>query len=627
MPYSDWTTIRRNLFDDPQVNTVTNPPWYPQTGAVAQVGGANRFTQTASGDQRIGALCQLTPSTLHTVRARVRGSLARSSWQLVYRHTAPGGSTPTIASGQTISDTVDTEFEFTFTTGSGASGATSGVYFINASGNASELLDVIALEIEVGDTTGQGYIGAPTSADLERVIFESTNDASDTLYQTRTWTAPVALPKKERLKPSDLLVEFRDKDLVRQGSIPIDDLRLKMQPVFNGVGSWAIQLPSEHRAVPYMRTPGAGIIVTNLKTGETLLSGPTSKPSKKKTIADVKGTTTIAGLTDDRLLWDARAFADPAQTIPEDATTANDVRSGQASQLMRVYVNRNIGAGSPAGRRGTSLRNKITLGPDPALGPVTTRRPRYDILGDLLYGIGLEANLGFRLVQVGDHLQFQVYQPTDRSAFIRLDVTNGTLQDQIVEFAPPEVTRMIVAGHGEGVERQMLLMSTAESTQAEEDWGLIIEEFKDQRNTGDEEELEAAGLERLNEAGFTKVAVKATPSNDQTMIFMTDFFLGDKVGIVIDDQEQPSTIITEAAIVLDNTGLRTAVAIGDVADFDSDSALRQQMADTQKRVSNLEQNLEVAAPVNQAALTTGLAKLVGLGLTTAEARAIAGLPA
>ena len=405
-----------------------------------------------------------------------------------------------------------------------------------------------------------------------------------------------ALMASVALRPEDLLVEYRNKSLGRDGSIPLQDLRLKMQPVYNGVGAWMVQLPAEHRAASYLRAPGAGIIVTNLKTGQTLFSGSTSKPSKKASIHDAKGLVTIAGLSDDRLLWDALAFADPTNADPAAATVANDVRTAVGSTLMRLYVTANIGPASPVGRRGTSLRNAIVLGADPALGATTTRRPRYDVLGDLLKGIAQETGMGFRLVQVGTSLQFQVYQPVNRTSTIRLDIHNGTLQDQEVEHAPPEVTRMIVAGQGEGVERQMISMTTAASTTAESDWGLIIEEFRDQRNTDVVDELEAAGLERLNDAGFTKVALKAVPSNDQTMIFLTDFFMGDRVSVVIEDQEQPNSIITEAAIVVDSQGITTAVAIGDIADFDSDSYLRQQLTDTQKRVDNLERNAEATAP-------------------------------
>lgn len=406
------------------------------------------------------------------------------------------------------------------------------------------------------------------------------------------------------LRPQDLLVEYRDKSLVRKGSIPIEDLRLKMQPVFNGVGSWLVQLPAEHRAVPYLRAPGAGIVVTNLRTGVTLMSGSSSKPSKKTSMVDPKGMVTVAGLTDDRLLWDALAYPQPDNSNPATQTLANDVRTANGESLIRAYVALNIANGAialpapiawaPAGRRG-GLRNFLRLqAVNSGLGSSTTRRPRFDILGDLINGIALETGIGFRIVQVGSVLELQVYQPVDRQATIRLDVLNGTLQEQEIEFAPPEVTRMIVAGQGEGAARQMVSVTSAAATSAEADWGLIIEEFKDQRNTNVTTELTAAGVERLNEAGFTKVALKAIPSNDQTMIFLTDFFMGDRVQVVVDGQEQPNSIITEAAIVVDSNGIKTAVAIGDVADFDSDSALRQTLTDTQRRVDNLERNAEAA---------------------------------
>jgi hypothetical protein len=409
----------------------------------------------------------------------------------------------------------------------------------------------------------------------------------------------------QRLRPDDLLVEFRDKNLERQGSIPIKDLKLKFQPVYNGVGSWLVTLPAEHRAVPYLRTPGAGIIITNLVTGKVLMSGSTSKPTKKATISDPKGMTTIAGLDDNRLAFDARAFPKPAEADPAlQAPNSHDVRSGTGEAIMRQYLAYNIANGAlavggpvtwaPAGRLG-GLRNFLRLEQtNKGLGTVTTQRARFDNLGDLLNKISAESGgLGWRIVQVGSVLEFQVYQPTDRSAFIRLDVVNGTLQETNVEFAPPELTRSIVAGQGDLEERQFIQVTTVASTQAETDWGLIIEDFKDQRQTNVTTELQAAGTGDLNERGFTKVAVKAVPSNDQTMIFLTDFFLGDKVSVVIEGQEQPNSNITEAAIVVDEGGMKTAVAIGDINDFDSDSALRQTVTDNTRRIDAIERNIEI----------------------------------
>jgi hypothetical protein len=395
------------------------------------------------------------------------------------------------------------------------------------------------------------------------------------------------------LNVDDLLVQYRDRNLVLQGSIPKDDLSLKMQPVHNGVGSWSLTLPAEHRAVPYLRTPGAGVVVTNLSTGEVVMSGSTSKPSQKKTVTDVKGTTTIAGLSDDRLLWDARCYPQPSNPDVSTQNVSHDnFATTDAESLMRHLVDANIGPSAPAARRTGSLREFLVLeAANTNLGAAVDKPVRFANLGDTLVDIATLRDLRFRVVQVDGMLEFQVGAISDLTDFIRLDVVNGTLQEQAVEFAPPEVSRVIVAGQGEGVERQFILRTNSEAAQAELDWGFIIEEFKDQRNTDDSTTLEQSGDEILAEKGYTKVALKAVPTNEDTMVFQEDYNLGDRITVVIDGQETTSTI-TEAAIVANKNGVTSAVAIGDIRDFDSDSALRQTVADTQRRVGELERNAE-----------------------------------
>jgi len=399
------------------------------------------------------------------------------------------------------------------------------------------------------------------------------------------------MPSKP-LRADDLLVEVRDRNLVRRGAIPAQDLSLKIQPVFNGIGSWSISLPAEHRMTSRLRAPGSGIIITDHETGEIVMSGSTSKPSKRSTASDPDGMVSLAGLSDDRLLWDARAYPDPANANSATQAFAYDTRTGNAETLLREYAAYNVSSGDAPAGRVAGLRDFLRLeATNKNLGSTLTKRVRFDNLGELMSEIAIEGGgLGFRVVQVGEELEIQIYEPTDRTAFIRLDVKNGTLDEESVEFAPPEVTRMIVAGQGEGVDRQFVDVTTAEATAAEDDWGLVIEEFKDQRQTDILDELESAGLGELLERGYTKVAVKAVPSNDQSMVFLRDFKLGDKITIVVDGQET-KTNITEAAIIVDSSGLRSGVAIGDIADFNRESALRQTVEDTTRRVEKLETNI------------------------------------
>lgn len=603
MPYTDWLETRRNIYPDPRFNTGNIVALY--SSSTKAVSGDVLTVTRGTANGGLAAMLYSIPHGANlpaSARVQVRRKPGTPDGRMLDVNLASyaGGSGlawGTNGSG-TVRITLTDDWQDVALTGyiSQSTATAMGVQFVcQYTWDIGDGFEVRWPVVEAAMTVGDPFNGDDTDTDTVRYFWAGAVNNSASVEEQRVFEYPPAPRGSETIRPQDLLVEYRDRNLVRQGSIPIEDLQLKIQPVFNGVGSWSVTLPAEHRAVPYLRAPGAGIIVTNLLTGETLLSGSTSKPSKKATSADPKGMATIAGLSDDRLLWDALAFPQPSNANPATQTAANDVRTAKASTLMRLYVNANIGPGSPVGRRGSSLRNKLTLGPDALLGAVTTRRPRFDVLGDLLNGIALETGLGFRVVQVGSNLQFQVYQPTNRAASIRLDVHNGTLQEQTVETAPPEVTRVVVAGQGQGTERQIFQFDTTDSLQGEDDWGFIIEEFKDQRNTSDTAELESSAMERLNEAGFTKIAVKATPSNEDTMIFMTDFFLGDQVAVVIDGQEQPNSIITEAAIVVDNTGLHTAVAIGDVYDFDSSSALRQTVEDTQKRLDNLERNVEIGS--------------------------------
>lgn len=466
-----------------------------------------------------------------------------------------------------------------------------------------------------GEYEGEYFDGSFGDGALSRYTWMGTAYDSESIWETRSFIYPDDPIGSKALAETDILVEYRDKDLVRRGSIPAADMVLKFQPVFNGVGSWSVKLPAEHRAVPFLRAPGSGVVITNLRTGDVILSGSTSKPTKRETIADKQGMVTVSGLSDDRLLWDGRAYPQPSNDDVSTQTESHDVRTGNAESLMRAYVAYNLcSTHNPAGRQG-GLRDKLRLETvNKQLGAWLTKRARFPKVGDLLAEISAESglNLGFRVVQVDNLLEFQVYQPSDLRAEVRLDVINGTLQEQVIEFAPPEVTREIVAGQGEGVDRQIVMVTTPDSLAAEDQWGLIIEEFKDQRQTNDTDELISAGLGELETRGFTKVAVKATPTNDQTMVYMQDFFQGDIITVIIDGQET-SSIITEAAVVVDENGVRTAVGIGNIADFDRDSALRQTVNDNSRRISDIERNVEVGMVVPATTTTPGVVELATPG--------------
>ncbi|MEU8621425.1 siphovirus ReqiPepy6 Gp37-like family protein [Streptomyces sp. NPDC048623] len=379
----------------------------------------------------------------------------------------------------------------------------------------------------------------------------------------------------------DITVEVRDKTLTRVGLVRPEELVFEMQDSFNNIGSWKLTLAAEHPLTPHLRTPGSGVIITG--PSYTLMSGPTTKFEHAATPEDPGGSVVFEGVSDDIVLRDMLAFPEP--TNPNGATQklAHDVRQGAAETVMHSFVRANIGPTAPVGRRKTGL----VMGTDHGRGPQVVKSARFPVLGNLLTEIALLANLGFRVIQRGDQLVFETYEVLDRTDFIRLDVLNGTLSGQRATISAPGVTRAIVAGQGELTKRQLLQVSSPTSLEAEDDWGRRIERWIDQRNTDKWDELQQAGDEAIADEGFTAVDVQLVPMEDSTMVFARDWGLGDRVAVVVDDQELKSNV-TGLALKAGSNGFQVGALLGDATGFNLDVALNKRLSRAEKRVSHLE---------------------------------------
>lgn len=401
------------------------------------------------------------------------------------------------------------------------------------------------------------------------------------------------------MRLSDLTVEVRDKTLKRWGMVDPDLLVLEGTVRHCGVGSWKLTLPADHELVPLLRTPGSGIIVTGPQ--DVLWSGPTTNPALAISADDPHGTVTISGETDDAILADALAWPTPGAAIT--AQGGHDTRSGKAETVMRAYVNANVGPGGQAARRGL-LAQKLTLAPDLGRGITVAKSARFPVLADLLTEIATVAGLGWRVVQRGEVLVFEVYQIADRSRFVRFDIANGSLSSQSVEQSPPEQTHVIVGGQNDLADRTLVERTTPASLAGMVEWGRRRERFRDQRQTDDLLELQQAGDEILAESGFTATAVKALPSDDQTMLYGVDWSEGDRVTVVVDGQETTSTV-TAVSLSVGTKGVRVGADIGDVSGFDPTSSMARRVEDTATRVSQLERTAEAASVFDAAAITSG----------------------
>jgi hypothetical protein len=378
-----------------------------------------------------------------------------------------------------------------------------------------------------------------------------------------------------------LTVEVRDVSLARVGQLrPQDLVGFTGVLRFNNVGNWKLSLPANHRLVDALRAPGAGLIVTG--PDGVILSGPTTGAVRTQSRDDLNGTWEISGTDDSLVMYERLAYPTPTTADVSAQTTAYDSRSGQASTVMLEYVNANIGPDAPAARKITGL----TLGADPGVGSTVTGSARFDKLGELLTNLAAKDGLGFDIKQNGAALEFTVFEPVDRSGAIRMDIENNQLTKSSYSYTAPGVTRVIVAGQGEGAARTFVEVAAGDT---ETTWGRRIEQFQDERSTDVLDDLTQAGESILAEKGLTIEAISVSPTDDNTMTYGTDWNLGDMVSVVAGDTTI-SKIVTEVGILISEDGIRIAATVGDPSAADPESTQADTASDQETRISNLERN-------------------------------------
>lgn len=397
-------------------------------------------------------------------------------------------------------------------------------------------------------------------------------------------------------------------DLSNVGEIDKDYINdLKIVKRFNNVGSWALSLPVEYDMAQELSIPGRGIKITG---PGWQVAGPMISTTHKNTTDDPTGMLSFQGADLLIHLADALAFPQPGNADPTTQNIGNDIRTGFAEAIMRQYLVYNIGDGSyrattPTGAWATADRTIPRLRVEEFnlnRGASVRANARFDVLGQLLSDIASQGGgLGFDIrisdASPGPAKEWYCYVPTDKSSTIRMDIWNDMVEETEYGFGAPTATRAIVAGQGEGVARKFVKVTTVDSAASETTWGRKPEFFKDRRDTNDTTELTQEGTDIVTANGVMIKSLSVKPADDiANQEFGTNWFLGDKVGVIVDGQAVTS-VVTEAVILIDQRGVRAGATLGDPVGFDYDAKLVQAQQDQQKRLSNVEKNAASSASV------------------------------
>jgi hypothetical protein len=388
------------------------------------------------------------------------------------------------------------------------------------------------------------------------------------------------------MQVDELIIEVRDPELNRIGQFrPGDLVGAKFILRYNNVGAWEMKLPSGNRLGEFLRLPGYGIIVTG-PDDTVIFSGPTLSARLEQTPDNLQGDWFIVGADDSVLLNERLAYPNPTTDDVTDLGQAYDARFGPAETVLKDYVSANIGPDAVPSRQVENL----LIETDEFRGETVQGQARFDKLQELLYGLAQTGGLGYTIAQDNGNLLFSVYEPADKTSTIRMDLFNQKLSRAEYAYSVAKVTRAIVGGQGEEEWRRFVEVTNTDSLAAESEWGRRIEVFKDGRKSRITDQLTQDGLELLVDEGKTITELSVTPSDDINMRFAIDWYLGDKVTVVIDELEAQA-VVTEVGIGIDADGVRIAATVGTPVGIDYEAKVLAKQANTDQRLSNLERTV------------------------------------
>ena len=270
---------------------------------------------------------------------------------------------------------------------------------------------------------------------------------------------------------------------------------LKVTPRHNLTSTAEIVIDADHIRVAELTEAGARVVIFKDGEPKPFISGPVTLQSGDDLANG--GTLTLTVTGDERILHNILAFPVPNHTLTGETINGQTVEyrtiTAPAETVLKTILQENLD------RLG---RADVTMAPDLGRGLSATYTFRMHPIYDRLFPQFEQAGLGVSVVQKDGGLVVDVYEPAVYPH--ELSVESGTLVGGSYSTSSPEVTRVIVGGQGEGVNRTFKQYI---DTNREADWGDVIEVLQDARDSGSADVYADRANETIDEgspkAGFS----------------------------------------------------------------------------------------------------------------------------
>lgn len=330
--------------------------------------------------------------------------------------------------------------------------------------------------------------------------------------------------------------------------------------------------------------PGNRVVV--IRDQKILIAGPIEKwQYERSDDGDNAGDGMLTvNFADDLSFIVARlTYPNPALT-PSAQTTDSWTWTGNAEVGLRTLVDGNAGPSALTARQVPQL----VLGNLAGVGStITAKSDRMEPLGDVMRRMAIAGgNLGFRTQQVGQTIEFQVFQPSDLADQVFFSFTLGNLKYSSYEVSAPTATTAIVGGQGDGADRFLLERNNPGGEAA---WGRT-EKLVSRPGNDPTADLNDAGDEELNDDKET-ARLATTTGDTPWMRYGVDYDLGSLVTIESWPGSMISDIVTSVHIqAWPTAGDVVSATIGDQSES-SDPAWIQRLRSIDRRVGYLERNV------------------------------------